>query len=50
MTVYRSSNDTQQQIIRENEVSRPELLPGFELSLAKLLAAADRWNPSKPNH
>jgi len=44
MTVYRSNDETQKQIIQENETYRPELLPGFELPLAKLLAAADRWN------
>ena len=48
MTVYRSGNETEQQIIHENETYRPELLPGFELPLAKLLADADRWNPSNP--
>lgn len=48
MTVYRSGNNTEQQIIQENETYRPELLPGFELPLAELLATADRWNPSNP--
>jgi Uma2 family endonuclease len=48
MTVYCSGNETEQQILQENETYRPKLLPGFEIPLAKLLAAADRWNPAKP--
>ena len=44
LTVFRKSGDAwKQQIIREADVYRPELLPGFELPLARLLAVADRW-------
>ena len=34
-------------IVSEHEVYRSPLLPGFELSLAALLAVADRWGASK---
>jgi Uma2 family endonuclease len=37
-----------ERVIRETEVYRPILLPGFELPFAELLAAADRWNESDP--
>jgi Uma2 family endonuclease len=30
-------------VIRENQIYKTELLPGFELPLARLLALADRW-------
>jgi len=30
-------------VVKEAETYRPDLLPGFELPLAKLLAVADRW-------
>ena len=47
LTVFCQSEESEdgwkQTIIRENEVYRPELLLGFELPLARLLAAADRW-------
>jgi hypothetical protein len=46
MTVYRRRKP--EQIIPENEIYRPELLPGFELYLAHLLAVADQWRPEKP--
>jgi Uma2 family endonuclease len=45
MTVYRSRKP--EQIIQENEIFRPSLLPGFELPLAHLLAVADQWRPKK---
>jgi Uma2 family endonuclease len=45
MTVYRRRKP--EQIIQEDETYRPELLPGFELSLAHLLAVADQWKPKK---
>lgn len=41
MTVCRGAKDLQ--IVKEAETYRTDLLPGFELSLAKLLAVADRW-------
>jgi Uma2 family endonuclease len=30
-------------VIREDQTYRTELLPGFELPLARLFALADRW-------
>jgi Uma2 family endonuclease len=44
MTIFRIvGSAVQEQIVAENDVYRPALLPGFELPLAKVLAAADRW-------
>lgn len=44
MTVYRRTNDAPQKlVIGEDGVYTTELLPGFELPLARLLAAADEW-------
>jgi Uma2 family endonuclease len=42
LTVYRSKKP-QKKVIRENESYQTSLLPGFVLSLADLLAVADRW-------
>ena len=45
MTVFRKKNDaTEEEVIAEQDVYRPQLLPGFELPLARLLAVADRWS------
>jgi Uma2 family endonuclease len=41
MTIYRLGQP--EILVAENEVYRPDLLPGFELSLAHILAVADRW-------
>ncbi len=41
MTVYRSG--VPERGVGEDESYRTRLLPGFELPLARLLAAADRW-------
>ena len=44
LTVFRKSDrGHSEQVIGEKEVYRPELLPGFELPLARILALADRW-------
>jgi Uma2 family endonuclease len=44
MTVYRSGpGGFTAQIVQENEIYRTDLLPGFELPLARLLALADEW-------
>ncbi len=46
MTVYRGQagpGEPAEQIIKENEVYRTPLLPGFELPLAQLLKVADDW-------
>ena len=45
MTVFRGP-DTQ--IIPESEIYRTDLLPGFELDLAKLFAKADAWTRNIP--
>ncbi len=56
MTVYRGQagpGEPAEQIIKENEVYRTPLLPGFELPLAQLLKVADDWirpiKARKPN-
>jgi Uma2 family endonuclease len=44
LTVYRPQGSTSvQQVVREGEIYTTPLLPGFELSLDRLLARADRW-------
>jgi Uma2 family endonuclease len=44
MTVYLTTPGTRRIIVvGENDVYRTDLLPGFELSLARLFAFADRW-------
>ena len=46
MTVYRKSGNKrgwQQKTVREHDIYRPQLLPGFELPLSRILAVADRW-------
>lgn len=44
MTVFRKTDDGwTEHVVRENETYQCELLPGFELPLARLLAVADRW-------
>jgi Uma2 family endonuclease len=41
MTVYRGDEEI---VVREDQTYRTELLPGFELPLAKLLAMSSRWS------
>lgn len=44
LTVYRYTPEGIQDVtVAETEVYKPELLPGFELPLARILAAADSW-------
>lgn len=44
MTIFRPGvAGPTEEIIHEGDIYRPSLLPGFELALANLLAAADRW-------
>jgi Uma2 family endonuclease len=44
MTVYfDDSGKPGERRIEENELYRSAILPGFELPLARLLAAADKW-------
>ncbi len=44
MTVFKNLvEQISETIIQENKIYRSELLPGFELPLARLLAVADRW-------
>ena len=48
MTVYRNPpRAPAEQVVAENEVYRTDLLPGFELPLARLLAVADEWPKQK---
>ena len=44
MTVYHNPPRVPaEQVVAENEVYHTDLLPGFELPLARLLAVADQW-------
>jgi len=44
MTVYTGTpDDPHERVVKEQETYTTDLLPGFELPLAKLLAAADQW-------
>jgi Uma2 family endonuclease len=48
MTVYRNPpRAPAEQVLAENEVYRTDLLPGFELPLARLFATADMWPGKK---
>jgi Uma2 family endonuclease len=48
MTVYfLAGGKVRKRVFRENQVYRTELLPGFELPLARLFALADRWPASE---
>lgn len=43
-TVFqRSAGQVTEHVVREQELLRNDLLPGFELRLAEIFAAADRW-------
>ena len=45
MTVYSPGRDGPNiRLVQEAETYQTDLLPGFELPLAKLLAEADKWN------
>jgi len=45
MVVFtRKSGETKMRVIREKQVYKTPLLPGFELPVAKLLALADQWS------
>lgn len=44
MVVFsRQGTQIKKRVVKENQIYRTPLLPGFELRLAKLLALADRW-------
>jgi Uma2 family endonuclease len=44
LTVFKkTSQGYETLVVAEHETYRPELLPGFELPLGRLLATADRW-------
>ena len=48
MTVWRDQPEgPAERVVAEAEVYRTELLPGFELPLARLLAVADAWRRQK---
>jgi Uma2 family endonuclease len=49
MTVFRKvGNKVRKQVVREDQVYTTDLLPGFELPLARLLAVADEWGEPDP--
>jgi Uma2 family endonuclease len=49
MTVFiRRGSKFVKRVIRENQVYTTDLLPGFEVPLAKLLALADAWPEGEP--
>jgi Uma2 family endonuclease len=49
MTVHIGDGDTfKKRVVRANQKYKTDLLPGFELPLAPLLAAADRWDEPEP--
>ena len=49
MTVFiRRGSKFAKRVIRENQVYTTDLLPGFEVPLAKLLALADAWPEGEP--
>jgi Uma2 family endonuclease len=49
LTVFtRPGKRIQKRVILENQTYTTDLLPGFELPLAKLLAVADRWPEEDP--
>src|SRR5437588_1721386 len=44
LTIYHGTRESPEEVvIREGEVYRTPLLPGFEVPLSELLAIADRW-------
>jgi Uma2 family endonuclease len=44
MTVfYQGGSKTRKRVVRANQTYKTEILPGFELPLARLFALADRW-------
>jgi Uma2 family endonuclease len=49
MTVFRKRGPDKvaEQVISEQEIYRCDLLPGFELAIASLLAVADRWDQGR---
>jgi Uma2 family endonuclease len=49
MTVFRKKRKGgfTEQVVAEREAYRCDLLPGFELDLARLIAVADRWEDSR---
>lgn len=50
LTVYRrEAGEDRTEVISEGQTYRPELLPGFELPLAKLFEKSDKWKrPKRP--
>jgi Uma2 family endonuclease len=48
MTVYQNQpGKPAEQVVQENDAYRTDLLPGFELPLAQLLAVADEWRKKR---
>jgi hypothetical protein len=49
MTVFKKHGKSQQKrVLKEKQNYSTDLLPGFELPLAHLLAVADRWREAEP--
>jgi Uma2 family endonuclease len=49
LTVFsRQGNRTRKRVVAEKETYTTDLLPGFELRLAELLALADQWSERDP--
>ncbi len=46
-TITICCGDEVTRVVKENETYETKLLPGFQLSLEKLLAVADRWSEEK---
>jgi Uma2 family endonuclease len=48
LTVYfKPPHEPAERVVAENEIDRTDLLPGFELPLAQILAVADDWKRRK---
>ncbi len=48
LTVFtRQGQKTRERVYREDEVFTTDLLPGFELPLARLFALANRWEEAE---
>ena len=46
---YQGSGKTRKRVVRGNHTYKTDILPGFELPLARLFALADRWPAEDPS-
>jgi hypothetical protein len=44
---FKPPHEPAERVVAENEIDRTDLLPGFELPLAQILAVADDWRRRK---